>query len=26
VFSVPTPPGGRVAALTGSYEIKLSGG
>ena len=26
VFSVPTPPGGRVAALTGSYEIKLKGG
>jgi hypothetical protein len=26
VFSVPTPPGGRVTALTGSYEIKLSGG
>ena len=26
VFSVPTPPGGRVAALTGSYEIKLAGG
>jgi hypothetical protein len=26
VFSVPTPPGGRVAALTGSYEIKLTGG
>jgi hypothetical protein len=25
-FSVPTPPGGRVAALTGSYEIKLTGG
>jgi hypothetical protein len=25
VFSVPTPPGGRVAALTGSYEIKLTG-
>jgi hypothetical protein len=26
VFSVPTPPGGRVASLTGSYEIKLTGG
>lgn len=26
VFSVPTPPGGRVASLTGNYEIKLSGG
>ena len=26
IFSVPTPPGGRVAALTGSYEIKLTGG
>jgi hypothetical protein len=26
VFSVPTPPGGRVAALTGSYEIKITGG
>jgi hypothetical protein len=26
VFSVPTPPGGRVAALTGNYEIKLTGG
>jgi hypothetical protein len=26
VFFVPTPPGGRVAALTGSYEIKLTGG
>jgi len=25
VFSVPTPPGGRVASLTGSYEIKLMG-
>ena len=25
VFSVPTPPGGRVAALTGSYEIKMTG-
>lgn len=25
VFSVPTPPGGRVASLTGSYEIKLTG-
>lgn len=25
VFSVPTPPGGRVAALTGNYEIKLTG-
>jgi hypothetical protein len=25
VFSVLTPPGGRVAALTGSYEIKLTG-
>ena len=25
IFSVPTPPGGRVAALTGSYEIKLIG-
>ena len=25
VFSVPTPSGGRVAALTGSYEIKLTG-
>lgn len=26
VFSVPSPPGGRVAALTGNYEIKLTGG
>ena len=26
VFSVPTPPGGRVASLTGSYEIKMTGG
>ena len=26
VFSVPTPPGGRVASLTGSYEIKVTGG
>ena len=26
VFSVPTPQGGRVAALTGNYEIKLSEG
>ena len=26
VFSVPTPPGGRVASLTGNYEIKLIGG
>jgi len=26
VFSVPTPPGGRVASLTGNYEIKLTGG
>ena len=26
VFPVPTPPGGRVASLTGSYEIKLTGG
>jgi hypothetical protein len=26
VFSVPVPPGARVAALTGSYEIKLTGG
>ncbi|MCM0059315.1 MAG: hypothetical protein NBV57_00515 [Algoriphagus sp.] len=26
VFSVPTPPGGRIASLTGSYEIKLTGG
>jgi len=25
VFSVPTPPGARVAALTGNYEIKLTG-
>jgi hypothetical protein len=25
VFSVPTPPGGRVASLTGNYEIKLTG-
>jgi len=25
-FSVPTPPGGRVASLTGNYEIKLTGG
>ena len=25
VFSVPTPPGGRVASLTGSYEIKMTG-
>jgi hypothetical protein len=23
---VPTPPGGRVASLTGNYEIKLTGG
>jgi len=26
VFSVPTPPGGKVASLTGNYEIKLTGG
>ena len=26
VFSVPTPPGGRVASLTGNYEVKLTGG
>lgn len=26
VFSVPTPPGGRVASLSGNYEIKLTGG
>ena len=26
VFSVPTPPGGRLASLTGNYEIKLTGG
>jgi|LauGreDrversion4_2_1035121.scaffolds.fasta_scaffold1622691_1 hypothetical protein len=26
VFSIPTPSGGRVASLTGSYEIKLKGG
>jgi hypothetical protein len=26
VFSGPTPPGGRVASLTGNYEIKLTGG
>jgi hypothetical protein len=26
VFYVPTPPGGRVASLTGNYEIKLTGG
>ena len=26
IFSVPTPPGGRVASLTGNYEIKLTGG
>jgi hypothetical protein len=26
VFSVPTPPGGRIASLTGNYEIKLTGG
>ena len=26
VFSVPTPIGGRVASLTGNYEIKLTGG
>jgi hypothetical protein len=26
VFSVPTPPGGRVVSLTGNYEIKLTGG
>ena len=26
VFSVPTPPGARVASLTGNYEIKLTGG
>ena len=26
VFSVPTPPGGRVASLTGNYEIKVTGG
>jgi hypothetical protein len=25
-FAVPTPPGGKVTALTGNYEIKLSGG
>ena len=25
VFSVPTPPGGRVDSLTGSYEIKMTG-
>lgn len=25
VFSVPTPPGGRIASLTGNYEIKLTG-
>jgi hypothetical protein len=25
-FSVPTPPAGRVASLTGNYEIKLTGG
>lgn len=26
IFSVPTPPGARVASLTGNYEIKLTGG
>uniref|UniRef100_UPI0040483CD2 hypothetical protein n=3 Tax=Algoriphagus sp. TaxID=1872435 RepID=UPI0040483CD2 len=26
VFSVPTPPGGKVASLIGNYEIKLAGG
>jgi hypothetical protein len=26
LFSVPTPPGGRIMSLTGSYEIKLTGG
>lgn len=26
VFSVPSPPGGRVTALAGSYEIKVAGG
>jgi hypothetical protein len=26
VFSVPTPTGGRVASLTGNYEIKLTVG
>jgi hypothetical protein len=26
VFSVSAPPGGRVASLTGNYEIKLIGG
>jgi len=26
VFSVPTPPGGKVASLTGNYEIKVTGG
>ena len=26
LFAVPTPPGGRVASLTGNYEIKLTGG
>mgnify|MGYP000997777910 FL=1 len=25
-FSVPTPPGGKVTALIGNYEIKMSGG
>ena len=26
VFSVPTPPGGKVDSLIGNYEIKLAGG
>lgn len=26
VFSVPSPPGGRVTALAGTYEIKVAGG
>lgn len=26
IFSVPTPSGGRILSLTGSYEIKLAGG
>lgn len=26
LFSVPTPSGGRILSLTGTYEIKLTGG
>lgn len=26
LFSIPTPSGGRVISLTGTYEIKLTGG